>query len=198
MKKTILILSVLISLCFSTSMNSMLKDGRDAIKIRIGGSQWVGDYDKFQLGYALAGIKSPFTIYIYNWDVYKAGIGISYSYFINNNIYSKIGFQSDISSHNNNLRYNNISECCVIGIPDKYFGEAVFLVCVTKKKDKEIENKFRNFLRTRLANFQQPLGYDFVPELPKNRMVKIFKREVKKIYLKKKLDLSKQLRKILN
>ena len=96
------------------------------------------------------------------------------------------------------LRYNNISECCVIGIPDKYFGEAVFLVCVTKKKDKEIENKLRNFLRTRLANFQQPLGYDFVPELPKNRMGKIVKREVKKIYLKKKLDLSKQIRKILN
>ena len=67
-----------------------------------------------------------------------------------------------------------------------------------KKKDKEIENKLRNFLRTRLANFQQPLGYDFVPELPKNRMGKIVKREVKKIYLKKKLDLSKQIRKILN
>ena len=96
------------------------------------------------------------------------------------------------------LRYNNISECCVIGIPDKYFGEAVFLVCVTKKKDKEIENKLRNFLRTRLANFQQPLGYDFVQELPKNRMGKIVKTEVKKIYFKKKLDLSKQLRKILN
>ena len=96
------------------------------------------------------------------------------------------------------LRYNNISECCAIGIPDKYFGEAVFLVCVTKKKDKEIEKKLRNFLRTRLANFQQPLGYDFVTELPKNRMGKIVKREVKKIYLKKKLDLSKQIRKFLN
>jgi acyl-coenzyme A synthetase/AMP-(fatty) acid ligase len=96
------------------------------------------------------------------------------------------------------LRYNNISECCAIGIPDKYFGEAVFLVCVTKKKDKEIEKRLRNFLRTRLANFQQPLGYDFVTELPKNRMGKIVKREVKKIYLKKKLDLSKQIRKFLN
>ena len=96
------------------------------------------------------------------------------------------------------LKYNNISECCAIGIPDKYFGEAVFLVCVTKKKDKEIEKKLRNFLRTRLANFQQPLGYDFVTELPKNRMGKIVKREVKKIYLKKKLDLSKQIRKFLN
>jgi len=96
------------------------------------------------------------------------------------------------------LKYNNISECCAIGIPDKYFGEAVFLVCVTKKKDKEIEKKLRNFLRTRLANFQQPLDYDFVTELPKNRMGKIVKGEVKKIYLKKKLDLSKQIRKFLN
>ncbi len=34
--------------------------------------------------------------------------------------------------------------------------------------------------------------------IPKNRMGKIVKREVKKIYLKKKLDLSKQIRKFLN
>jgi len=96
------------------------------------------------------------------------------------------------------LKFKNILECCAIGIPDKYFGEAVFLVCVIKKKDKKIESKLRNFLRTKLANFQQPLGYDFVSTLPKNRLGKVVKNEVKKIYIEKKLDLSKQIRKILN
>ena len=96
------------------------------------------------------------------------------------------------------LKFKNISECCAIGIPDRYFGEALFLVCVTSKQDKNIETKLRNFLRTRLANFQQPLGYDFVPLLPKNRLGKVIKQDVKKIYIKKKLDLSKQIRKILN
>lgn len=32
------------------------------------------------------------------------------------------------------LKYNNIHECCAIGVPDKYFGEALYLVCVLKKK----------------------------------------------------------------
>ena len=67
-----------------------------------------------------------------------------------------------------------------------------------QKKNIKIEIKLRNFLRNRLANFQQPLGYDFVKSLPKNRLGKIVKEEVKKIYIKKKLDLSKQIRKILN
>ena len=96
------------------------------------------------------------------------------------------------------IKFKGISECCAIGIPDKYFGEALFLVCVIKKKNIKIEIKLRNFLRNRLANFQQPLGYDFVKSLPKNRLGKIVKEEVKKIYIKKKLDLSKQIRKILN
>ena len=96
------------------------------------------------------------------------------------------------------LKFRNISECCAIGIPDKFFGEALFIVCVIKKKDKNIEIKLRNFLRTRLANFQQPLGYDFISLLPKNRLGKIIKADIKKIYIKRKLDLSKQIRKILN
>ncbi len=96
------------------------------------------------------------------------------------------------------IKLKNIVECCAIGIPDKYFGEALFLVCVLNNKDKNIEVKLRKFLRERLANFQQPLGYDFVDSLPKNRLGKVIKKEIRNEYIKKKLDLSKQIRKILN
>ena len=96
------------------------------------------------------------------------------------------------------IKFKNIVECCAIGIPDKYFGEALFLVCVLRNKDKTIEIKLRKFLRERLANFQQPLGYDFVASLPKNRLGKVVKKEIREEYIKKKLDLSKQIRKILN
>ncbi len=96
------------------------------------------------------------------------------------------------------IKFKNIVECCAIGIPDKYFGEALFLVCVLRNKDKTIEIKLRKFLRERLANFQQPLGYDFVASLPKNRLGKVIKKEIREEYIKKKLDLSKQIRKILN
>lgn len=105
-------------------------------------------------------------------------------------------FPSDIEKEA--LKYKNIIECCAIGIPDKYFGEALFLVCVAKKKDKKIEIKLRKFLQNKLANFQQPLGYDFVTSLPKNRLGKIMRKDIKKIYTEKKLDLSKKIRFILN
>ena len=72
------------------------------------------------------------------------------------------------------------------------------MVCVLRNKDKTIEIKLRKFLRERLANFQQPLGYDFVASLPKNRLGKVVKKEIREEYIKKKLDLSKQIRKILN
>ena len=105
-------------------------------------------------------------------------------------------YPSDIEKET--MKFKNIAECCAIGIPDKFFGEALFLICVLKKKDKKIEVKLRNFLRERLANYQQPLGYDFVNSLPKNRLGKIIRKEIRDIYIKKNLDLSKQLRKILN
>ena len=96
------------------------------------------------------------------------------------------------------IKFKNIVECCAIGIPDKFFGEALFLVCVLKNQDKKIEIKLRKFLRERLAHFQQPLGYDFVASLPKNRLGKVIKKQIRNIYVKKKLDLSKQIRKFLN
>ena len=96
------------------------------------------------------------------------------------------------------IKFKNIVECCAIGIPDKFFGEALFLVCVLKNQDKKIEIKLRKFLRERLAHFQQPLGYDFVATLPKNRLGKVIKKQIRNIYIKKKLDLSKQIRKFLN
>ena len=78
------------------------------------------------------------------------------------------------------IKFKNIVECCAIGIPDKYFGEALFLVCVLNK-DKTIEIKLRKFLRERLANFQQPLGYDFVASLPNRLDAKLLKNK-RRIY----------------
>jgi|TARA_B100001964_G_scaffold122686_1_gene136037 acyl-coenzyme A synthetase/AMP-(fatty) acid ligase len=107
------------------------------------------------------------------------------------NIYS-----SDVEKEIN--EHKNIKECAVIGLKDDFFGEIVFSICVLKKQKKNFELNLRNFLSNRLANYQQPIGYSFINELPKNVLGKILKRDLKKIYNEKGYDFSKNLRSLLN
>ena len=107
------------------------------------------------------------------------------------NIYP-VDIEKEINTH------QNVKESAVIGINDKFFGEVAYAVCVIKKEKKNFEIELRNYLSKRLANFQQPLGYSFVKALPKNPLGKILKKDLKKNYNKKSLDLSKNLRELLN
>jgi len=107
------------------------------------------------------------------------------------NIYP-VDIEKEINEH------KNIKESAVVGLKDKFFGEVSFAVCVLKKNEKNFEIKIRNYLQKRLANFQQPLGYSFVKEIPKNSLGKIVKKDLKEIYNKKNLDLSKNIRLLLS
>ena len=107
------------------------------------------------------------------------------------NIYP-VDIEKEINEH------KNIKESAVVGLKDKFFGEAVFAVCILKKNEKNFEVKIRKYLQKKLANFQQPLGYSFVKELPKNSLGKIVKKDLKEIYDKKNLDLSKTIRLLLS
>ena len=105
-------------------------------------------------------------------------------------------YPADIEKEIN--EHQNIKESAVVGLKDNFFGEVAFAICVLKKNEKNFEIKIRNYLQKRLANFQQPLGYSFIKELPKNSLGKILKKDLKEIYDKKKLDLSKNIRLLLN
>jgi long-chain acyl-CoA synthetase len=105
-------------------------------------------------------------------------------------------YPSDIEKVINS--HSNIKDCAVIGLNDKFFGEATFAVCVIKKKKLSFESQLRDFLSKRLATYQLPLGYDFIDSIPKNYMGKILKKDLKKKYEKKKLDLSSNIRRFLN
>ena len=96
------------------------------------------------------------------------------------------------------LKIQFIKDAAVIGIKDKFFGEVVFSVCVLKNKFKNIESKLRFILSKNLSTHQLPLGYSFVSDLPKNKLGKIQKNILRKKYNNLKLDLSRNLRKILN
>lgn len=95
-------------------------------------------------------------------------------------------------------KHNNIVESAIIGIKDKFFGEAVFAICVLKKKINKFELILREYLSTKLASYQLPIGYEFVKKIPKNSLGKILKKDLKKTFERKKLDLSRNLRSLLN
>ncbi len=96
------------------------------------------------------------------------------------------------------LKIKFIKDVAVIGLEDKFFGEVVFAVCVLKRKIKNSENKIRHILSKNLSTHQLPLGYSFLSNLPKNKLGKTQKNILRKKYNNLKLDLSVNLRKILN
>ena len=62
------------------------------------------------------------------------------------------------------LKNKFVKECIVIGINDKYFGEALLAVCLINniENSKKIENILKKNILENLASFQQPMGYEFV------------------------------------
>lgn len=91
----------------------------------------------------------------------------------------------------------NISECVVIGIKDKYFGEAVYAICTCLQDNPAQELELRRFIKDKLANYQYPLGYDFVESIKLTETGKFDKVYLRKFYNDKELDLSRNLRTLM-
>lgn len=96
------------------------------------------------------------------------------------------------------LKLKFLKEVAIIGINDKFFGQVVFAICVLKKKITNPEKKIKEFLSKKISNYQQPLGYSFITKLPRNHLGKIQKKKLREKYNEKKIDLTKNLRRILN
>ncbi len=78
-----------------------------------------------------------------------------------------------------------VSECAVIGLPDKEWGERVSAF-ITLKADKTIvPDKVKAYMKTKLAPFKVPKEYIIVDDLPKSGPGKILKRELKQQYIDK-------------
>ena len=88
-----------------------------------------------------------------------------------------------------------ISESAVIGLKDKRLGEAIFAIIIPNSKTKLDLNELKRYCATNLADYQQPLGYDFVSNFPRGTLNKIRKQKLIQKY--KYLDLSKKVRKTL-
>ena len=83
------------------------------------------------------------------------------------------------------LDHPRISECAVVGVPDKEYGENVAVIAALKS-DKNEENdsdltvdELAEWARDRLAPYQLPRVLQIVPQLPRNAMGKINKKTLR-------------------
>jgi acyl-CoA synthetase (AMP-forming)/AMP-acid ligase II len=72
-----------------------------------------------------------------------------------------------------------VEEVAVLGAPDVEWGQRVAAFVVLRPGSQATADDLGDFCRERLASFKKPEIIRFVPELPKNPMGKILRRELK-------------------
>lgn len=63
------------------------------------------------------------------------------------------------------IEHPAIREVCVIGVPDKKWGEAIKAICVLKPGHTVTEDELREFVAARISRIKKPKYVVFVPEL---------------------------------
>lgn len=74
-------------------------------------------------------------------------------------------------------RFPKVAEVAVVGVADKLRGEVPKAFVVAKETTSEQE--LRDFLKEHLAHFKIPHHFEFLKELPKNRVGKIDKQKLR-------------------
>jgi len=91
-------------------------------------------------------------------------------------------------------KVDGVKECCVIGVEDQYFGEAIVAVIVTDDENFNLK-KVRLACAKELADYQQPMAYEIIANIPKNNLGKVMRHKIKEMFIG--YDATKALRKIM-
>jgi malonyl-CoA/methylmalonyl-CoA synthetase len=77
--------------------------------------------------------------------------------------------------------HSSIAECAVVGVADEEWGERVCVALVLRERNELSLVELREWARTRLAAYKLPTRLLALPELPRNVMGKVEKREIVKL-----------------
>jgi acyl-CoA synthetase (AMP-forming)/AMP-acid ligase II len=72
-----------------------------------------------------------------------------------------------------------VEEVVVVGLPDVEWGQRVGAFVVLRPGEDATAEALGEFCRQRLASFKKPEMIQFLPELPKNPMGKVLRRELR-------------------
>jgi acyl-CoA synthetase (AMP-forming)/AMP-acid ligase II len=70
-------------------------------------------------------------------------------------------------------------EVCVVGIPSEEWGELPFAYAVAFGDSAELVPGLRELARGQLAAYKRPIGFEIVPELPRNTAGKVDRRRLR-------------------
>jgi malonyl-CoA/methylmalonyl-CoA synthetase len=79
-------------------------------------------------------------------------------------------------------QFEGVVESSVVGIPDEKWGEKVAAAVVTKSGSRVKSQEIQKFCKEHLHNWKCPKKIVFLRGLPKNRMGKVLKEEVKNLF----------------
>jgi long-chain acyl-CoA synthetase len=80
-------------------------------------------------------------------------------------------------------KYDPVSECAIVGIPDKSYGEVVGAFIILKEGQKADAKDVRAYLREKIANYKMPKVIEFVTSFPKTATGKIQKNRIVEGYV---------------
>jgi acyl-CoA synthetase (AMP-forming)/AMP-acid ligase II len=80
-------------------------------------------------------------------------------------------------------QHPNVSESCIVGILDETWGEKVVAAVVSKPGVTLAPKEIQTHCKHHLLDWKCPKAVFFLEELPKNKMGKIMKEEVTRVFL---------------
>ena len=79
-------------------------------------------------------------------------------------------------------KFEPVSECAIVGIPDKKYGEVVGAFIIPKEGVAVTAADVRSYLREKIANYKMPKVIEFVTAFPKTATGKIQKNKIAEAY----------------
>ncbi len=76
------------------------------------------------------------------------------------------------------IQHPKVADCCVVGVPDKRWGEAVKACVVLETASELTPRELADWCRERLAGYKKPRYVEFIAEIPRNWQGKISRSEL--------------------
>ncbi|MBB3663520.1 MULTISPECIES: long-chain fatty acid--CoA ligase [Prauserella salsuginis group] len=96
---------------------------------------------------------------------------------------------SSVDLENDVMAHEGVAEAAVVGVPDEKWDERPLVAVVVKEGHTVTAEELREFLRDKVAKWQLPEHWTFIPEVPKTSVGKFDKKRIRADHAEGKLDI---------